>query len=189
MASYVEMIGNQRLEIDALRAQLGMQVASPADEKAAAALERDLAQARTELAQTRDQLIEARNEVDVLQLRVAERDGIIDNLSAAPISNNAALLDQIAQLERDLFERDERIASLSEAARAAAAAKPAAPQPAAADDAQKRRVRELERDLQRARDEFKALENEQEKLLGDMAQLEIDNVNFRERLRALGDRV
>jgi hypothetical protein len=190
MAQYLEMIGTQRREIDVLRAALGSKPAAPAPDDGGAekaAREREVAQLRAELTQTRDQLVDARNEVDVLQSRVAERNDIIESLSAP--QNNQALLDRIAQLERDLFERDERISALVESARPPAPA-PAPAAPAAADDGVlKRRVRDLERDLQRAKDEFASLEREQDKLLGDLAQLEIDNTNFRERLRALGDRV
>lgn len=192
MAQYLEMIGTQRREIDVLRAALGSKPTAPAPDdggaEKAAAREREVAQLRAELTQTRDQLVDARNEVDVLQSRVAERNDIIESLSAP--QNNQALLDRIAQLERDLFERDERISALVESARPPAPAPaPVAPAAAGDDGVLKRRVRDLERDLQRAKDEFASLEREQDKLLGDLAQLEIDNTNFRERLRALGDRV
>jgi hypothetical protein len=213
LAQYVEMIGMQRREIDSLRAALGVKgEAKTPDERAN---ERELAQLRERLAQTRDELVEVRNEADVLQRRLTERNEIIETMALASVQSNGQnghndddgelaasareelalyreeserkehdLLEQLATLEQALQERDERIATLAAAPKVAAAPQPSV---GGGDAALKARVRELERDLQRARDEFKALEHEQDVLMGDMAQLEIDNVNFRERLAALGD--
>lgn len=212
MAQYVEMIGQQRREIDSLRAALGVKgnaAAATPDERAA---EREMAQLRERLSATRDELVEVRNEADVLKRRLVERNEIIETMALASVPNGHDadsssqaeltkareelalykdeaerkehhLLEELASLEQSVQERDERIDALT----AAAAAKPVATSTPTNDVALKARLRELERDVQRARDEFRALEHEQDKLMGDMAQLEIDNNNFRERLAALGD--